>query len=77
MSKVDFDELFFDFLEAAKEYVPYSDHVVMCVEVLRSLDDKGYNIKELYGQDDVVDEALEEIYPSLIDDESEYEDYED
>ena len=65
MAKVDLEDLFFDFLEATKEFVPDADHIQMCLEILRRLGDQGYNVKKFYGQDEIVDEALTEIYPEL------------
>ncbi len=65
MAKVDLEDLFFDFLEAAQEFVPEADHIQMCLEILRRLDDQGYNVKKFYGQDEIVDEALTEMYPEF------------
>jgi len=65
MAKVDLEDLFFDFLEATKEFVPESDHIQMCLEILRHLEDQGYNVKKFYGQDEVVDEALTDLHPEL------------
>ena len=65
MAKVDLEDLFFDFLEAAQEFVPDSDHVMMCLEILRRLDDQGYQVKKFYGHDEIVDEALIDLYPEL------------
>ena len=77
MSKVDLDELFFDFFDSAKDFVPEADHAEMCTEILRTLEDKGYDIQALYGHDTSVDRAIAELYPELSDDyeieEDEYE----
>ena len=72
MSKVNLEEIFFDFVSVASHYVSESDQVQMYIEILRELEDKGHNIKILHGNDDAVDEALDEI----IDDDDYEEDYE-
>lgn len=63
MTRIELSEVFLECLEAAKPFVPESDHVEMCLNILRSLDDQGYNIRELYELDEIVDEALEMLYP--------------
>ena len=68
MDRITLDELFFDFLDAVKSHVPESDHTVMCIDILRSLDDSGYELTNLHGHDVVVDEALEELFPEIYDD---------
>lgn len=76
MSKVDLEELFFDFFDVAKQHIPDSDHITMCMDILRSLEDYGYDLNALKGHDDIVDEALEELFPSMIDEDDEHnEDY--
>ena len=65
MAKVDLEDLFFDFLEATKEFVPDSDHVSMCLGILRYLEDQGYNVKKFYGHEEIVDEALIDLHPEL------------
>jgi len=65
MAKVDLEDLFFDFLEVTKDFVPESDHVMMCLEILRYLEDHGYNVKKFYGHDEIVDNALEDLHPEL------------
>ncbi len=67
MLKVDLEELFFDFFDVAKQYIPDSDHVTMCIDILRNLEDYGYDLNTLKGHDKTVDEALEEIYPDMVD----------
>ena len=65
MSKVDLDEIFFDFFDAAKQYIPDSDHVLACIDIIRALEDYGYDLSGLKGHDEIVDEALEEVFPDL------------
>lgn len=65
MSRVEIDELFFDFFDAAKLHIPDSDHVDFCVDIIRKLEDYGYDLYPLKGHDDVVDEALEVIIPDM------------
>lgn len=74
MIRISLDELFFDFLDAVKPHVPESDHSFLCLDILRKLEDDGYDLKDLHGHDDVVDEALEEIFPDLgnYDEDGEY-----
>ncbi len=74
MARVSLDELFFDFFDAVKPHVPESDHFSMCLDILRTLEDGGYDLHVLHGHDDAVDEALEEIFPDLSDlyDDGEY-----
>ena len=67
MARVDLSDVFFEIFDAAKPFVPESDHVEMCVNVMRSLDDQGYNLRELYGIEETVDEALEVLYPDIDD----------
>ena len=67
MSKVDLDELFFDFFDAVKVHIAESDYVVVCVDIIRTLEDYGYDVNVLKGHDDIVDEALEELFPDLSD----------
>ena len=67
MSKVDLEEIFFDFFDVTKQYIPESDHVTMCMDILRTLEDYGYNLNTLKGHDKIVDEALEELYPDMSD----------
>lgn len=76
MAKIELGELFFEILEAAKPFVPESDHVEMCLNILRSLDDQGYNLHELYGHEEMVDEALEIVYPGVNEDDDYYNDEE-
>lgn len=71
--KIDLEDFFMDFIEAAKPFVPESDHVEMYVEILRSLHDSGYHIQMLHGHDDELDEAIEEIVDNI--DEFNEEDY--
>jgi len=73
MIKVNLDEIFFDLLNAAKPFVPESDHSEMITDILRSLDDQGYDINDLYGHDDEVDNAIDLMHPNL--DEEYEEDY--
>ncbi len=61
MRALDTRELFLDIFEAAKEYVPDSDHLEMCTKLLMTLSEQGFNIRDLHGDDDVIDEALEEM----------------
>lgn len=65
MARLSLDELFFDFFDAVKPHVSESDHATLCIDILRSLDDSGYDLSDLHGHDEVVDEALEEIFPEL------------
>lgn len=67
MSKVDLEEIFFDFFDAAKQHIPDSDHVTVCMEIVRSLEDYGYDLSVLRGHDEIVDEALEEVFPDASD----------
>lgn len=66
MSKVDLEELFFDFFDAVKTHISDSDHVTVCVDIIRTLEDYGYDVNVLKGHDEVVDEALEELFPDLF-----------
>lgn len=76
MLKVDLEEIFFDFFDVAKQHIPDSDHITMCMDILRSLDDYGYDLNTLKGHDEMVDEALEELFPTMIDEDEEHnEDY--
>ncbi len=61
MSKIDLEELFFDFSEVLERFIPEADQVEMFAEILRSLEDKGHDIHVLYGHNEVVDEAFDEI----------------
>ncbi len=63
MPKVDLEDLFFDFLEATKEFVPDADHIIMCLGILRYLEDQGYNVKNFDVQEEIVDEALIDLHP--------------
>lgn len=65
MAKVDIEEIFFDFFDAVKHYIPDSDHVLACTDVIRALEDYGYDLSILKGHDEVVDEALDEVFPDL------------
>ena len=65
--KVDLDEIFFDFFDAAKSHIPESDHVTACIDIIRALEDYGHDLTNLRGHDEVVDEALEEVFPDLTD----------
>ena len=67
MSKVELDEIFFDFFDAAKEHIPDSDHIDFCVDIIRKLEDYGHDLATLKGHDDIVDEALETIFPDMVD----------
>ena len=67
MVRVSLDELFFDFFDAVKSHVPESDHSSLCLDILRTLEDGGHDLHDLHGHDDIVDEALEEIFPDLND----------
>jgi len=59
--KVDFEEVFMDIFEIVCDYVPESDHVEMYTEILKNFLDSGLNINVLYGHDDEIDEALDEL----------------
>ena len=41
--------------------------MVVCVDIIRTLEDYGYDVNVLKGHDDIVDEALEELFPDLSD----------
>ena len=76
MAKVDLEEIFFDFFDIVKPYISDSDHIEVVMELLRNLEECGYNLNVLKGHDDVIDEAFEELYPSEEDEYNEYdEDY--
>jgi len=68
MTKVSLDEVFFDFFDVMKVHVSESDHVVICMELIRSLEDFGYDLNILRGHDDIVDEAMDELYPDASED---------
>jgi len=77
MSKVELDEIFFDFFDAAKMHIPDSDHIDFCVDIIRKMEDYGHDLTTLKGHDEIVDEALSTIFPDLDDlYEEEYDDYE-
>lgn len=61
MARVLLTDIFYVITEVVEDYVPESDYSSMYTEILRSLQDGGYNIKELYGIDDIVDESIEEL----------------
>ena len=67
MPKVDLEEVFFDFFDAVKLHIPDSDHVTACTDVIRALEDYGHDLSILKGHDEIVDEALEEVFPDLVD----------
>ncbi len=66
-------EIFLVLFDEAKEYVPESDHLEMCTRLLVVLSEQGFNINSLHGEDEVIDESLEE----MLEDHNEYdeEDY--
>lgn len=74
MTKVEIDEIFFDFFDAAKSHVPDSDHVDFCIDIIRRMEDYGHDLTILRGHDDIVDEALESIFPDMT---NLYEDFEE
>lgn len=59
MVAFDTRDIFLEIFEAAKEYVPDSDHVEMCIRLLTTLSEQGFNVRQFHGDDDVIDEALE------------------
>jgi hypothetical protein len=65
MPKIDLEEIFFDFFDATKAYIPDSDHVLVCIDIIRTLEDYGYDLSVLRGHDDAVDEALDEVFPDM------------
>lgn len=73
--KIELEDFFIDFIEAAKPFVPEADHVEMYVEILRSLNDSGYDIKRLQGYDSEIDEAIEEIVDNIDEFDDDEEDY--
>ena len=76
MLKVDLEKVFCDLFDVDKQHIPDSDHIAMCMDRLRSLDDYGYDLNTLKGHDEMVDEALEELFPTMIDEDEEHnEDY--
>ena len=68
MIALDTRDIFLEIFEAAKEYVPDSDHVEMCTKLLRTLSEQGFNVRELHGDDDIIDAALEEVLEEYDDD---------
>lgn len=72
MSRIDLEEVFFDFIIVAMRFIPDADQVEVCAEILRELKDKGHDIQVLYGHDDVVDEAFDELDDSFDYEEDEY-----
>lgn len=74
MSRIELDEIFFNFVSIIEKYVPESDHLEMYVDILSELRDRGYNIQVLHGHDDAVDEAFKELDNNSFDfdDEEEY-----
>ena len=72
MSRIELDEVFFDFMTVSARYVPAADQIEMCVEILRELRDKGHDIQVLYGHDEVVDEAFDELDDSFDYEDEEY-----
>ncbi len=75
MSMVDLEEIFFDFFDAAKQHIPDSDHVLACMDIFHNLEGYGYDLNVLKGHDEIVDEALEEMFPEVEEDEEYIEDY--
>ncbi len=71
MIALDTRDIFLEIFEAAKEYVPDSDHVEMCIRLLRVLSEQGFNVRDFHGEDEIIDEALEEVLGEY--DEEEYE----
>ena len=56
------DDVFLELFQAAQEYVSEADHLELCTKML--------NVLSSQGDDDLVDEALEEVL-------EEYEDYDE
>jgi len=75
MSRIELDEVFFDFMAVSERYIPAADQIEMCAELLRELRDKGHDIQVLYGHDEVVDEAFEELDDIFDYEEDEDEEY--
>jgi len=71
MSKVDLEEVFFDFFDAAKSHISDADQLSLCIDMIRNLEDGGHELGVLKGHDDIVDEALSEVFPDLYDDDEE------
>ena len=72
MSRIDVTELFMELFNTAKEYVPEADHLEMCTKLLHVLSEQGFNIQSLHGDDEIVDQALEELEDDYQDEEDEY-----
>lgn len=73
----DLIEIIEQFYEAAKPFVQDDEHIDLLVEVLKSIQEMGYDARDFYGNSDDIDEALKELYPGLdndddFDDEDEY-----
>lgn len=73
MTQVDLEEVIINVYNSIINFVPESDHVEMMTDLLRSLENNGYNLKSLFNHNEVIDEALGEIYPDL--ETEEYDDY--
>ena len=58
------DDVFSELFNLTKEYVPEADHLELCTKMLVCLSQHGFNIELLHGEDDIIDEAIEEVLES-------------
>lgn len=58
-------DVLIELLEITKEYVPDADHLELCTKMLVILSQKGFDIELLHGEDEIVDEAIEEVLESF------------
>ena len=68
------EEVFLELFQTAQEYVSDADHLELCSKMLHVLSEHGFDVEILQGDDDIVDQALEEVLEQYDNyDEEEYE----
>ena len=72
MSKVNLEDAFFDIMSVVIQFVDESSHIELYTELLQEMKSKEYDIKDLYGHDETVDDAFDEISDELDDYEDEF-----
>lgn len=59
MQRVELGTVFIDVFEVVKKYVPESDIRLMLEELISNMIDEGYELEDLYGEDDLLDSVLD------------------
>ena len=68
MARNNTNEILVDLFKCVKEWVSEADFVDVCKDMVRVIEEHRFDVEDLYGHDECLDEALSDIFPDLFSD---------